>query len=431
MAQNHSWAGATGAQGSPCIKPAEIQNDSQNPLGGRADGRFAGVFMPVVASYCTTFLKREMLHIYRQVTGLREFRTFVMTKSRENADLYPFGDVEVLPRPRIHFLARFQKKYIQRLEPVFYRGEYDQLSGVLGRREADLLHVYFGHTGVHLLPFLKNWPKPSLVSFHGMDIMERDNDPGYGVRLRNLLQTVPMVLARSESLAERLAAFGCSRSKIRINRTGIPMDGFPFAPRTAPADDAWRLIQASRFIEKKGLFVTLGAFAEFRKIYPKSRLVLAGEGPLENRLRETAAELGIADAVSYTGFLQQQQLAEAYAESHIFLHPSQTTEGGDQEGVPNSMLEAMATGLPVVATIHGGIPEAVASGEDGLLVPERDLAGVANALLTLAGNPSLYERLSHEAAVSVREKFEQSRSIAKLEGFYRELLEIHGTEKVA
>lgn len=379
--------------------------------------------MPVVASYCTTFLKREMLHIYRQVTGLKEFRTFVMTKSRENADLYPFDDVEVLPRPRINFLSRFQRKYILRQEPVFYRGEYDLLSGVLGRRDADLLHVYFGHTGVHLLPFLKNWPKPSLVSFHGMDIMERDNEPGYGVKLRDLLQTVPMVLARSESLAERLAAFGCSPSKIRINRTGIPMDGFPFVQRTAPEGSAWRLIQASRFIEKKGLFVTLGAFAEFHKIYPAAKLILAGEGPLEDKLRETAAQLGIADAVSYTGFLQQQQLAAAYASAHIFLHPSQTTEKGDQEGVPNSMLEAMATGLPVVATLHGGIPEAATSGEDGILVPERDTAGVANALLTIAGNPSLYEQLSRTAAASVREKFEQSRSIAKLEGFYRELFE--------
>lgn len=379
-------------------------------------------FMPVVASYCTTFLKREMLHIYRQVSGLREFRTFVMTKSRENAALYPFEDVEVLPQPRIHFLSRFQKKYVQRLEPVFYRGEYDLLAGVLGRREADLLHVYFGHTGVHLLPFLKNWPKPSLVSFHGMDIMERTHEAGYGVRLRELLQTVPLVLARSDSLAAGLAALGCDPAKIRINRTGIPMDGFPFVQRSAPADGAWRLIQASRFIEKKGLFVTLAAFAEFRKHHPKAELILAGEGPLESRLRETAEHLGVADAVRYTGFLQQAELSAAYASAHLFLHPSQTTEAGDQEGVPNSMLEAMATGLPVVATLHGGIPEAATSGEEGLLVPERDTEGLLAALLTIADNPELYARFSQNAAASVREKFEQSRSIAKLEGFYRELL---------
>jgi len=214
---------------------------------------------PVVASYCNTFLKREMQHIYRQVTGLREFRTFIMTKSRENADAFPFPNIEVLPRPRINFLLRFQRKYLQRMEPVFYRGEYDQLEGVLTRRNAQLLHVYFGHTGVHLLPFMCNWSRPSLVSFHGMDIMLRNEEPGYNHRLRALLATLPLVLARSESLGSRLMELGCDASKIRINRTGVPMGGFPYLVHSPPADGAWCIIQASRFIEKKGLEITLKA----------------------------------------------------------------------------------------------------------------------------------------------------------------------------
>ncbi|MGB7837452.1 MAG: glycosyltransferase [Terrimicrobiaceae bacterium] len=376
---------------------------------------------PVVASYCTTFLKREMRHIYRQVTGLRDFHTFVMTKSRENADAFPFSDIEVLPRPRINFVSRFYKKYIQRLEPVFYRGEYDQLDSVLSRRHADLLHVYFGHTGVHLLPFMRNWPKPSLVSFHGMDIMLRDEEPGYNDRLRELLSTVPLVLARSESLSTRLVELGCDPRKIRINRTGVPMDGFPYFERLLPADGGWRMIQASRFIEKKGLEITLKAFADFRRKYPNAELVLAGEGPLEGRLKEAAQRLGIAQAVCFPGFLGQRELAAAYHSAHLFLHPSQTTEAGDQEGVPNSMLEAMASGLPVVATRHGGIPEAVESGQDGLLVPERDSPALAAALFEIADNAGIYQTFSRNAAVSVREKFEQARSITTLEGFYREV----------
>jgi len=377
---------------------------------------------PVVASYCTTFLKREMRHIYRQVTGLQEFRTFIMTKSRENADIYPFDDIEVLPRPRINFLARFHKKYIRRMEAVFYRGEYDQLNGVLSRREADLLHVYFGHTGVHLLPFLRNWPKPSLVSFHGVDIMLRNKEPGYNERLRELLQTLPMVLARSESLADRLVELGCPREKIRINRTGIPMEGFPARLRTAPENGAWTFIQASRFIEKKGLDVTLRVFADFRRKYPKAELILAGEGPLEENLKQEAARMGIGAAVRYPGFLKQRELAEAFQRAHFFIHPSQTTPGGDQEGVPNSMLEAMATGLPVLATLHGGIPEAAETGQDGLLVAERDAEALTQGLMEIAAQPERYAALSENAARSVREKFEQGRSVAALEGFYRELI---------
>lgn len=381
--------------------------------------------MPVVASYCTTFLKPEMLHIYRQVTGLRTFQTFVMTKERQCAEKFPFEAVEVLPRPRINFLARFHKKYLRRMEPVFYRGEYDQLAAVLDRRHADLLHVYFGHTGVHLLPFIRNWNGPSVVSFHGMDIMPRPQEPGYDLRMGELLRTLPLVLARSESLATRLEALGCPREKIRINRTGIPLEAFPFVPRSAPADGAWHCVQASRLIAKKGLDDALRAFAGLRAQHPAARFTIAGEGPQRPALEALAAELGVASAVRFAGFQSQPQLRDLYASAHIFLHPSRTPETGDQEGVPNAMLEAMATGLPVVATTHGGIPEAVENGAAGLLTAEGDWSALRDSLLTLAGDPARAQALGAAAADAVRARFEQGAAIAALERIYAEAIASH------
>lgn len=378
---------------------------------------------PVVASYCTTFLKREMRHIYRQVAGLEAFRTFVITRSRENAQEYPFPDVELLPRPRIFFLLRFYKKYLAGEEALFYRGEYKQLTTLLERRNPDLVHVYFGHTGVHLLPFIRAWKGRTLVSFHGMDIMPREQEPGYSDRLGELLRTLPMVLARSESLAARLVSMGCAPEKIRINRTGIPLERFPFAPRTPPPDGAWHIVQASRLIEKKGLDNTLQAFATFHKTHPAARLTLAGDGPLLEQLRQEAAALGVGQAVRFAGFQSQEDLAALYASAHLFMHPSRLTAKQDQEGVPNSMLEAMSTGLPVVATLHGGIPEAVENGRDGLLTPENDAPALAASLEQIAGDPALFTRLGANASRSVREKFEQTAAIRSLEGFYRELIE--------
>ncbi len=376
--------------------------------------------MPVVASYCTTFLKPEMLHIYRQVTGLRTFETFVMTKERQCADRFPFNAIEVLPRPRINFLARFHKKYLRRMEPVFYRGEYDQLSAVLARRHADLLHVYFGHTGVHLLPFIRNWPGPSVVSFHGMDIMPRPQEPGYDQRMRELLRTLPLILARSESLARRLETLGADPARIRLNRTGIPLDAFPFVDRQPPTDGAWHLVQASRLIAKKGLDDALRAFAAFRAVHPAARFTIAGDGPQRAELEHLAASLGLGAAVTFAGFQTQDQLRALYAAAHLFLHPSRTPESGDQEGVPNAMLEAMATGLPVAATLHGGIPEAVDPGVSGLLVPERDVDALRDSLLTMAAHPSATLAMGRAAAESVRTRFEQGAAIRALEAIYAE-----------
>ncbi len=380
--------------------------------------------MPVVASYCTTFLKPEMLHIYRQVTALRRYRTFVICRERQSADRFPFGDVEVQPPVRKNFVRRFWMKYVRKEPPIVYRGEYGVLSRILERRNADLMHVYFGHTGVHLLPFMLRWPRPCVVSFHGMDIQPREDRPGYLTTLQAMLQFLPLVLARSHSLRDRLVDLGCPAEKIRINRTGIPMNHFPVTEREFPADGRWRFVQACRLIDKKGLDVALRAFAGFCQDYPEAAFTIAGEGPLREPLEALAAELGVERKVHFAGFLSEQDLCALYARSHAFLHPSQMTADQNQEGIPNSMLEAMATGLPVLATYHGGIPEAVRDNETGLLVEERDGDRLLDNLRRLAREPGLWQKIGSSAAQDVRENFEQSAQTARLEAIYDETIRL-------
>ncbi len=111
-----------------------------------------------------------------------------------------------------------------------------------------------------------------------------------------------------------------------------------------------------------------------------------------------------------------------YAAAHLFLHPSEKTKDSDQEGIPNSMLEAMATGLPVVATLHGGIPEAVTDGHDGLLVPEHAPVELAGAITRMMADAALLERCSKNAAASVRAKFGSEAQIAAMEDVYLEAI---------
>ena len=378
---------------------------------------------PLVASFCTFFLKPEMLHIYRQLTGLQSFETFVITKHRQNADRFPFDDIEPLITPRRHLLRRGYLKYFARKPALIYRGEYDAIRRILIRRDPELIHVYFGNTGVHLLPLLRRWDRPWVVSFHGMDVQRRPKEKGYDQKLTEMLQLAPMVLVRSQSLANRLQDLGCSPAKIRLNRTGIPLQNFPWVDRPVPVDGQWQLVQACRLVEKKGLLSTLRAFRKFLTDYPKARLVIAGEGPLRDVLAHQISELSLADHVTLTGFLSQEDLRQVYSESHIFIHPSELAADSNQEGVPNSMLEAMASGLPVVATRHGGIPEAVQEEIDGILVPERDEPALSAALLKLATQPDLWREMGKQASLSVAENFEQQQQIGKLEAAYAEAIE--------
>jgi colanic acid/amylovoran biosynthesis glycosyltransferase len=375
---------------------------------------------PVVASYCTTFLKPEMRHIYRQVTGLQRYATFVMTRERREEAQFPFADVELIPRAQKNFVKRFWLKYVMEKPPVYYRGELQVLIKLLRRRPADLMHVYFGHTGVHLLPFIEEWDKPCVVSFHGMDLQPRPQQEGYDAQMQQLLQVVPLVLARSKSLIDGLEKLGCPREKLRLNRTGIPLDDFAFTQRPMPADGSWRFVQACRLIEKKGLKTALRAFAKFHATQPRAKFQIAGAGPMKGELERLIGELGLRDAVELCGFLPQAELSTLYGRAHVFLHPSEMPPDQNQEGIPNSMLEAMATGLPVVATTHGGIPEAVTHERTGLLVPERDVEALHAALECITTDTAQLYILGQAASRAVREEFEKAKQIEKLESYYDE-----------
>ncbi len=380
----------------------------------------------VVASYCSSFLKSEMLHIYRQLRALRGVDTFVVTKEVQNAERFPFERIEIIPKRRTNLLVHGWLKFVERRPPIVYRGEYQTLDSLLERHGADLMHIYFGHTGVHLLPFIEQWDKPCVVSFHGADVAQKPEIKDYPAKLRRLFNAVPLVFARSQSLVDRLVHLGCPPEKLRINRTGIPLNEFPFVDRESPRDGKWRVVQACRLIPKKGVATSLRAFAIFKKDNPGAEFFIAGKGPLQSELEMLAGGLGILRDVHFVGFLPQPKLLKLYASSHLFLHPSEISPNQDQEGVPNSVLEAMATGLPVVATRHGGIPEAVDHGRTGFLVAEEDHVGLANAMQLITSSPTLLKQMEERAHAAVVERFGQDAQIDQLESFYEEAITMNG-----
>ena len=372
----------------------------------------------MVASYCATFLKPEMLHIYRQITSLRRVRPVVIAQKRENADRFPFQNIRVVKKPALHFLRRTWFKQIADRPWQISPAEVRATERALTESNAELLHIYFGHIAMLLRPLIRQWQKPSLVSFHGADVLVDMQKPAYRRATEEMLSLVRRVLVRSDSLRQAVIDLGCAPEKIEIQRAGIPLADFSFRERSIPGDAQWRLLQAGRLIEKKGLKTTLRAFARFQKEFPAARLTIAGEGPQLEELQSFARELQIDGAVDFVGFVSQEELRELLYSSHIFLHPSETGRDGNQEGVPNSMLEAMASGLPVFATRHGGIPEAIENNVSGMLANERDHRALGDGLIDCAKDSTRLLAMGRAASESVAKNFSQTEQTRRLEEIY-------------
>lgn len=396
---------------------------------------------PLVASLCGTFLKPEMQSIYRQITGFKRIQTHVYTQSHENAAMFPFEPVttlkkQVRPRLKGNFVLRFWYKHVikQWPPPIVINKEvkpyypYD-LVDKLREDKPDLAHIYYGHKAVHYLEMIQAWGGPFVVSFHGVDVSKFLDEEDYAQKLQIVFQEAKLIMGRSQSLLKRLRGLGCPPEKLRLNRTPIPLDHLEAIARVEPSNGEWRLVQACRLIQKKGILTTLRALAIVKETHPRLRYIVCGDGPMREEILKLAEELGLKEHVELRGWLNQKQLLEEYRLAHLFLHPSETTKESDQEGIPNSMLEAMATGLAVVATQHGGIPEAVTHDQDGLLARERNPEELAELLLSVMNNPSELTRLSANAAMSVRMNFGSEMQVRALEDVYLEAIEMHKSEK--
>jgi colanic acid/amylovoran biosynthesis glycosyltransferase len=222
----------------------------------------------VVASYCATFLKPEMLHIYRQITSLRRVRPVVIAQKLENKERFPFPDIHLISKPTFHFLRRIWFKQIADRPWQISPAEVRAIERVLNETKVQLLHIYFGHIAVLLRPLIRQRQKPSLVSFHGADVLVDMHKPASRRATEEMMSLVKRVLVRSESLRQAVINLGCAPEKIEVQRTGIPLADFPFRERSVLGNGQWRLLQAGRLIEKKGLKTTLRAFAQFRKEFP-------------------------------------------------------------------------------------------------------------------------------------------------------------------
>jgi colanic acid/amylovoran biosynthesis glycosyltransferase len=366
-----------------------------------------------VVSYVATYLKPEMLHVYRQTTGLQRYENWIVTRRRECRERFPASNVVALRRHPLRWFHRAWHR-MRGNRPPLDSAEIRGLSAICASKGARLIHVYFGTEAVRCLPFMQRTELPKIVSFHGADLSQSLSTE----ELNKIAGCTDLFLCRSKSLAGDLERRGVDKSRIRINYTGVPI---PRAQHTAGTLKPLRILQACRFLAKKGLDTTVRAVAALHAKGHELQLTLAGDGAQRESLERLAASLGISGITSFPGFLGEEDLVGLCMEHDLFVHPSRTTQTGDREGIPNSLLEAMACGLPVVATSHSGIPEAITHGKTGWLIGESDPQELAAAIEQLGTSPDLRAALGSSARQEVIDRFSIAACVRTLERAYDEL----------
>lgn len=269
------------------------------------------------------------------------------------------------------------------------------------RLRPDIIHAHFGYIGLEFLHATDLWPNaPLVVSFHGYDCTAFPREHGPDV-YDALFQRATIITANTENARRRVLELGCPPAKIRILFDGARIEEIPYRPRLGPPGDGLRLVSVARLASKKGLRYAIEAVPIIRERYPNVSYEIVGDGPLRGELEQLTRELQLEDAVTFYGARDAAFVRDILASGHIFVLPSVTPESGDQEGEPVSIMEAMAAGLPVVSTYHGGIPELIENTVTGMLVSERDSAGLARAILHLADHPETWPTMTDAARAHV------------------------------
>lgn len=269
----------------------------------------------------------------------------------------------------------------------------------------DVLLCHFGPVGVRAARLRDAGVVRGRVAtvFHGSDVSAFVRSAGSDAYTR-LFQTGDLFLPISEHWRRRLIALGCPPVKIAVHRMGIDCRRFAFAPRKRANHESLRLVTVAQLVEKKGVEYAIHAVARLAAAGVDVEYAIVGDGPLCGVLGQLVRELGLSERVKIMGSIAHTGVASILARSHVMLAPSVTAGNGDMEGIPVAMMEGMASGLPVVSTIHSGIPELIHDGSTGYLVPERDTLALAARLKYLAENPTEWLRVGAAARKAVTER---------------------------
>jgi colanic acid/amylovoran biosynthesis glycosyltransferase len=352
--------------------------------------------MTTLFHVCARYLPLSETFTYDLIKGLDGFQHHVVATALENVQHFPLTTV-VVPRPE------------------------EQAWALAKDVDARAVVCHFGPQATLGMTIALAIDRPAVTIFHGYDISRLLRDRVWVERYRAAASLGMQALCISHAGRQKLIDIGWPSSQIDVIHLGVDTHRFTFAPPSErwPAR-ARRILMVARLVEKKGVDVALDAMRRLRDRGCDVELRIVGDGPERTRIEGLIRDWQLTN-VSLLGALEHTLTRHEFAQAHIYIQPSITATSGDQEGIPVSLMEAMAGGLPVVSTRHSGIPELVIDGQTGLLTAEHDAEGLAAAIERLTRDRAGAEHFAQAARARVEQEFDRRRQATRFDAYFRAL----------
>lgn len=303
-----------------------------------------------------------------------------------------------------------------------------QAQQFVNKEPYDIIHCQFGNLAPRMI-VLRNLNAINgklVTAFRGSDISEFIQQKGEKV-YNELFRTGDFFLPNCNYFKNMLLVLGCDENKLSVLRSGIDCYKFVYVPRTLPADGFIRLVTTGRLVEKKGIEYCIRAVAVLAQSNKKIEYNIIGDGVLRASLQQLIEELGVEEQVKILGWKKQPEVVEILNRSSIFIATSVTGADGNQEGIPNTLKEAMAMEMPVIGTLHAGIPELIEDSVSGFLVPEKDVDALVEKLTWLIEHPLDWVRMGKAGRAYVEKHYDNNQLNDRLVEIYQQLI-LEGTE---
>jgi colanic acid/amylovoran biosynthesis glycosyltransferase len=323
----------------------------------------------------------------------------------------------------IHMIR--QPKYMTDLsllnEKVHYLSEIYSPKKFVKNNNVSLLHAHHGQLGILLLPFKEKTNLPLVTSIRGRDATLAEQPVGYLEHMKMLFEQGDYFYPVCNYLAERIKSWGCPPEKIKVLYGGVDLNKYHYrAPDVRGMGQ--NILSVGRLVEKKGHHVLMQAYKRIKDKFPNSTLTIIGGGELQEELISLANQLNLGDSFRLLNHLPKEEVQQHMMNADLFCAASLEASNGDIEGIPNTLKEAMALGVPVISTYHAGIPELITHNKEGILVQENNVDEFAEALEYMLNNRNHWTSYTKAARKKVERYFDGEQQLLLQAKYYDDLL---------